>query len=307
MMETPLTFLGSEFDNDIYIKRDDLFPFSFGGNKARIALRYFSVMDQGDYDSVVTYGGPDSNLCRVVAQMASQRRMKCVTVMHENGGTDSLNLKLVRLSGAKTVFCPVSRVSRTIEDELEKLRQEGRRPYFIPGGGQGVIGTGAYVECYEEILAYENASGISFDYLFLPSGTGTTQSGIICGLLKHGGSTEVVGISIARTQERGVPVICNNVRAFCMANRISVDDAAIARAVTFLDAYRGGGYGQGNYTDVASYVWRNYALPLDNIYPAKAFSGMGNYLTTNGISGKNVLFLHTGAVPLFFQDSFLRQ
>ena len=31
--------------NNIYIKRDDLFPFSFGGNKARKAVNFFKEID----------------------------------------------------------------------------------------------------------------------------------------------------------------------------------------------------------------------------------------------------------------------
>ena len=36
--------------NNIYIKRDDLFPFSFGGNKARKAVNFFKEIDNGDFD-----------------------------------------------------------------------------------------------------------------------------------------------------------------------------------------------------------------------------------------------------------------
>ena len=39
--------------NNIYIKRDDLFPFSFGGNKARKAVNFFKEIDNGDFDTVV--------------------------------------------------------------------------------------------------------------------------------------------------------------------------------------------------------------------------------------------------------------
>lgn len=43
------------------------------------------------------------------------------------------------------------------------------------GGGHGNIGTQAYVNTYEEILAFEKEAGIKFDYIFHASGTGTTR------------------------------------------------------------------------------------------------------------------------------------
>ena len=53
---TPLYFLFSDSNkNNIYIKRDDLIPISFGGNKARQAMNFFKEIDQGGFDSVVPY------------------------------------------------------------------------------------------------------------------------------------------------------------------------------------------------------------------------------------------------------------
>ena len=53
---TPLYFLFSDSNkNNIYIKRDDLIPISFGGNKARKAMNFFKEIDQGEFDCVVTY------------------------------------------------------------------------------------------------------------------------------------------------------------------------------------------------------------------------------------------------------------
>lgn len=43
-IETPIVYLGDRLDNQIYIKRDDLFPFSFGGNKARKGMLFWKDM-----------------------------------------------------------------------------------------------------------------------------------------------------------------------------------------------------------------------------------------------------------------------
>ena len=57
--------------------------------------------------------------------------------------------------GAEIITVPVDRVHATIEEKLGELRKNGRKPYFILGGGHGNIGTQAYVDCYEEIKKYE--------------------------------------------------------------------------------------------------------------------------------------------------------
>ena len=41
-------------------------------------------------------------------------------------------------------------------------------------------------------------------------------------------------------------------------------------------------------------------IPMDATYVGKAFRGMCRYLEENDITGENVLFIHTGGTPLFF-------
>ena len=50
MENTPIQFLDTEQENALYIKRDDLIPYSFGGNKARKACLFFEEIDKGAYD-----------------------------------------------------------------------------------------------------------------------------------------------------------------------------------------------------------------------------------------------------------------
>ena len=70
----------------------------------------------------------------------------------------------------------------------------------------------------------------------------------------------------------------------------------------FTDAYRKDGY--GNYdtqvTDTINQVLRQEGIPMDTTYVGKAFCGMQTYIRDNGIKDSNVLFIHTGGTPLFF-------
>ena len=301
-METPLLYLGREYDNDIFVKHEELYPFSFGGNKARIVKRYFDMIDGGAYDCVMTYGGAGSNLCRVTANMAASRGLKCVLILHDNGAADPFNLRLAELFGAETVRCSAVDAKETIDKTWASLERQGYKPYFIPGGGQGLPGLQAYADCWKEIMAYEKRGGTQFDFIFLPSGTGTTQAGLVCGRLLAGEGGRIVGISIARTTEKGRPVVLENVKAYLASVDAAVPDSAIDAAVVFEDAYTGGGYGQGDCAGTAVRIMRKYGMPLDSVYTGKAFAGMGAYLSANGISGKKILFINTGGVPQFFDD-----
>ena len=45
-----------------------------------------------------------------------------------------------------------------------------------------------------------------------------------------------------------------------------------------------------------------YGIPMDTTYTAKAYSGMEEYLIDHEIRKKNILFIHTGGTPLFFDE-----
>lgn len=146
--------------------------------------------------------------------MAAARRMPCYLIESEEISDDTYNSRLMKLFGAEIITVPVNSVHDTIESKLKELRDNGNRPYFIPGGGHGNIGTQAYVECYEEIKAYEYEYNTYFDYIFFASGTGTTQAGLICGQIKNEDNRKIIGISIARRNPRGRNIVLDSVRKY---------------------------------------------------------------------------------------------
>ena len=157
--------LGDYKGNHLWMKREDLLPFSFGGNKARKAELFFREIDAGKYDCVVTYGSGSSNHCRVVANECCRRGLTCFIISPLETSEETFNSEMIRLFGAEVTIVPVSEVHDTIERILRQLREGGKRPYFIAGGGHGDIGTEAYVQCYLEIKRFEEAEKIHFDYL----------------------------------------------------------------------------------------------------------------------------------------------
>ena len=298
-MKTIIQDLGEYNGNHLWMKRDDLIPFSFGGNKARKAQLFFREIDKGDYDCVVTYGSGSSNHCRIVANECCRRGLDCCIISPESASEASYNGMLMSMFGAKVLTVLVSDVHDTIERTLNELRAAGRKPYFIPGGGHGDIGTEAYVQCYREILEQEKEAGVYFDDIFLASGTGTTQAGLICGkLLEKDERRNIVGISIARKNPYGRGVVAESVRSY-LGTDVKTED--IENALVFLDDYTDG-YGKEDrrVDQTISDVMKRYGIPLDPVYTGKAFFGMREYLTGNHVTGHQVLMIHTGGLPIYF-------
>ena len=301
---TPIYKLNSDQLKNLYIKREDMIPYSFGGNKARKAVLFFEEIDKGDYDYVVTYGSSHSNHCRVVANMAAERGLKCLIIGPEEVSDETYNSRIMEILGAEIITVPVDQVSDTIDKKLNELRDAGHNPYFIMGGGHGNIGTRAYVQCYDEIRSFEEESGVQFDYIFFASGTGTTQAGLVCGKLLNGDDLNIVGISIARKNPRGRDVVMESIRDYLEAEGRQISDGEISQSTVFVDDYTGDGYGKDN-PEILKTIENalvRYGIPFDSTYTGKAFYGMTEYIRENKLSDKNILFIHTGGTPLFFDE-----
>ena len=290
--------LGEYKGNHLFMKREDLIPFSFGGNKARKAQLFFREVDKGSYDCVVTYGSGSSNHCRVVANECCRRGLGCYIISPEEASEPTFNSQMMELFGAEITTVPIREVHETIEGKIAELKAIGMKPYFIEGGGHGNIGTEAYVQCYQEIKVFEEEHGLHFDYIFFASGTGTTHAGLVCGQLLAGDERNVVGISIARKNPRGRDVVIQSIRDY-MGGRVPEED--IQAATVFIDDYTSG-YGKDDkrVAETIETVLKTFGIPLDATYTGKAFMGMTEYISQHEIENKNILFIHTGGTPLFF-------
>lgn len=287
-------------DNEIYVKREDLYPFSFGGNKARKAEKFFDYILSEGYNAVATYGSGSSNHCRVVANMACKYDMPCYIISPEEEYHETYNSKMVGNFGAEIIKAPLDKIKQTIDDLMQEL-SKNFKPYFIQGGGHGNLGTEAYVDAYNEIADYEKENNTKFDYIFLASGTGTTQAGLVCGAVLNGENADrIIGISIARPNPRGGQVVYESVKEYLE----SVSCCGAIPDINFDDSYICGGYGKYNneIADTIKKVMAKEGIPLNTTYTAKAFWGMKQKILNENIRGKKILFIHTGGTPLFFDD-----
>lgn len=285
--------------NCFYMKRDDLIPFSFGGNKARKALKFKEDILKKNVDSIVTYGSSESNHCRIIANMAKSMGIECYIVSPIEKYEKTYNSQMIEMFGAVVEKVELNNVSRKIEELITKLKATGKKVYFIPGGGHGNLGTQAYVEAYKEIKEYELTKDMEFDYIFLASGTGTTHAGLVCGqIINKDFNRKIVGISIARKTERGKKIILDSINEY-MNNNEKYEEL-----VEFDDSYIGKGYNDFNseIVEVIKKVLFNDGIALNTTYTGKAYFGMLEYIKKYNIKNKKILFINTGGLPLFFDD-----
>ncbi len=295
-IKTPVIQISDE-NNNIYVKRDDLLPFSFGGNKVRISLEFINDMKKQGKDCIVGYGNARSNLSRALANLCYQFKVPChiISPADEDGTRiDTYNSKMVLFCDAKFHYCKKTNVQETVESVLKNLREKGLNPYYIYGDstGKGNEHTPmlAYTKVYEEIKN-------QYDYIFLATGTGMTQGGLLAGKMINNGTEKIIGISVARSATQETEVLRKSLE--CFGKKIQ----KIGKCEIHVeDAYLCDGYGTYN-RQIEKTIHQQLicnGMPLDPTYTGKAFWGMQDYLKQNGITGKKILFIHTGGTPLFF-------
>lgn len=301
-------------ENELFWKREDLLPFSFGGNKVRFARRFLEDMEQKKATGMLIYGNYHSNLCRILSAACCRKGISC-SMVHNVDDADpeevTNNSFLIRRMGVQEYRCHKGEIAPCVAQARKDMEERGEIPYYIygddTGQGNAHVPMEAYVQVYREICRQEEELHTHFDLIFLASSTNTTQSGLLAGKILTGEQRDIVGISVSRGTQRAKEVIENNLREYFARHDLHFPDEKwkeIQCGILVEDGYLAGGYGLWNQkiSDTIREVYCREGICLDSTYTGKAFYGMLEYLKSNHISGKKVLFLHTGGSPLFFDS-----
>ena len=207
---------------NLFIKREDCLPFSFGGNKLRICLEFLKDMQTQQKNCMIGYGSLSSNLCRVLANLCSYYGIKCFIVYAvDDRIKPTFNSELVSQSGAEIITCSKQHIAETIDAVFKKCDQLGLNPYYINGNKYGIgnehVYPRGYCKVYREILKQERQLSKHFDYIFLPSGTGMTQSGLIVGVAEARTQSKIIGISVSRESFKQSEIILNYLNKYTLS------------------------------------------------------------------------------------------
>ena len=283
----------------IRIVRDDLFPFVGGGSKARKAVEYQGCLKAGGYNAIVTCGGVQSNHNRAFAILAAQNGWKChlcIQGLEERFRSENGNALLCRLAGAEYEFISPAETAEAMDRAMNRLRLEGYHPYYVHGGGHDLPGGTCFVDAVAELKRQCDEFGYKPEYIFLASGTGSTQAGIVVGLELAGwGDVKVIGISVARQYERGRQVVVDFANELAEHYGLKTD---FSDRVFFNANYLFGGYEHYS-EEMEGYlkkVMQSTGVMFDTTYSGKGFYGMMQEIKKLGLQKKNIMFWHTGGL-----------
>ncbi|WP_318469404.1 1-aminocyclopropane-1-carboxylate deaminase/D-cysteine desulfhydrase [Photobacterium leiognathi] len=280
---------------NLFIKRDDLYSITGGGNKGRKSDYILKDCKSNGYDAVVTCGGAQSNHVRATAIRCKELGLECTIIIHdEQPKVLSGNYLLLKMLDVNIVHCQMENISKVMDNEMDILKDKGFNPLYIFGGGHCVEGTKAYYDAVIEVKKQLNNTQI--DYIIHASGTGTTQAGIHCGAKRLYPECKVIGISVARNKKRGEEVILESVNE--LIPRLNLP-SKYCNNINLDDRYTCGGYEKtcNDLLSTIDLVAKNSGLILDPTYTGKAFWGLVDMIKNKEIEKKsNVIFWHTGGL-----------
>lgn len=287
---------------EIWIKREDLLPLAFGGNKLRNLEFLVGDALAENADVLVTSGRRWSNHCRLTAAAGAVAGLAVRLVISGPPLTPpGANERLDRLLGAIVhVAATDARADRErlVDDVVARARAEGLRPYLIPVGGSGPIGASGQVLAGLELVGQVRSEGIEPQVVILPSATGGTQAGLLLGLRLGGLVTRVVGIAVATPPAELRPLIETVLDGLRPLAGIAADVSEIE-----LDGdYRGPAYGVPTAAAVAAteLLARTEGILVDPVYTAKALAGLVAGVRSGQFTGQ-IVFWHAGGVPALFE------
>lgn len=291
----------------LFMKRDDCTGLATGGNKARKLEFLVGEALKQNADMLVTHGAVQSNHVRQTAAAACrfglkthallERRIPNTPAAYEDNG----NVLLDKLFGATLEYRPTGLdMNAEAQAVTERLRAEGHRPYFIPGGGSNAVGALGYAYCAQEILQQCRDSGQSFQWLVTPTGSTGTHAGLIAGLHALGAELPVMGISVRQKQERQVGAV----HALAQATTSLLGAAPVSPSRTLVDdGYVGEGYGipAPSTLEAIALTARTEGILLDPVYTGKGMAGLIGLVRQGFFKpSDSVLFLHTGGSSALF-------
>jgi L-cysteate sulfo-lyase len=301
--------LGASLGIELWIKRDDCTGLAFGGNKSRKLEFAIGEALAAGADTLIAASGYQSNFVRQSAAAAAKLGLEFHAVVAEpTPGRErhyfrSGNLLLDHLFNANLhVADNEGPATDALVAELSaKIRGRGRTPWRLLFGASQVTGAIGYVNCARELLTQCPALAKGPSTVFVVTGGGGGQAGLLAGFRSLGTPTKVIGISCSEPSD----VKCRKVKTIIaglverFGNQVAVPDEDIV----VLDAYAGAGYAIP--TDAANSAIRRTAaaegIVLEPVYTGKGMAGIIELAMRGDLANAGpVIFIHSGGTPALF-------
>ena len=293
----------------LFVKRDDLIPVGGGGNKLRkLEFLIGDAIAQGA-DTILTFGGRQSNHARQTAAAAARAGLACELVLRRVVARDDAdyefngNVLLDGLFGA-TIHdvAGTDDAHAFAEARAAALRARGKHPYVAPSGGSSAVGCLGYVGCASEIALQSAHHTLAFDQIVVAGGSNGTQAGLVVGLSAMGSDPALVkSYTVLAPLEPARAEVLEKARATAALLDPTLE---ITPEMIVIDgAHRGEGYGipTDGMREAVRLMARTEGLLLDPVYSGKAFAGLLHDIRAGAYAdGASVLFIMTGGTPGLF-------
>ena len=292
---------------EVWVKREDLLPLAFGGNKLRNLEFLVGAAQSEGADTLVTSGRRWSNHCRLTAAAGATAGLAVELVLSGPAASPAgPGVRLMTAFGAVVhQLATADRAAR--EAEVERvtagIRARGGRPYLIGVGGSGVVGAWGQLLAGNEAFDQAEAADLAVDVIVVPSATGGTQAGLIAAAARRSPGTRVAGVVVARSASELRPAIealLGDLETLTAGDRAGV---AATPPVVLDEAQLGDGYGRPTTAaaEAAALLARTEAILVDPIYTAKALASLIANVRTGAWDGQRVVFWHAGGLPGIFE------
>ncbi len=292
----------------LWIKRDDCTGLSTGGNKTRkLEFLVGDALREGA-DTLITQGATQSNHARQTAAAAAKFGLECHILLEDRTGdhgkdyTLNGNVLLDRLHGATVSRRPSGTdMNAEMHTLAAELRDKGKHPYVIPGGGSNPVGALGYANAALELVAQANDRGLEIAHVIHGTGSAGTQAGFVAGLAAIHARIPVLGISVRAPREKQEDMVFK--LAVQTAEHLGAPGIVKRDEIVANGDYVGQGYGipTAGMVEAVTLVARSEGILLDPVYTGKAMAGLID-LVRKGRFAKDsdIVFLHTGGSAALF-------
>ena len=305
---TPLDYLphlSKALGIEFYLKRDDLTDLAMGGDKPRKLEYEIAQAKANGADILVTCGSAQSNQARLTTAAARQLGMDCALVLsRDKFQAFQGNLLTVYLMGAQIEFVDTEDHWDLEEKALnlcKKLTLEGRTPHYIPVSGTTPHSCLGYVDCGLELADQIEQTGLKFDALYTPFGTGGIFTALLMTLRERGVRIPMVGISVNRDLKTCEEYLEKWWSALC--ELLEREPDADRGAYEIHDEFVGREYGDPTEAclDAIMLMAQTEGILLDPVYSGKVLAGLYAHVQAGKWrAGQRILMLHSGGTPALF-------
>jgi 1-aminocyclopropane-1-carboxylate deaminase len=257
----------SEKNISLKLLRLDLIHSTISGNKYFKILPYLQKFKQGNFKSIITFGGAYSNYLHALAYVCFINKIKCTAYIRGENIINSTLQDCINW-GMQLQFLPRKQFDEAINN-YQNFETE-TDTFLIPFGGNDETG----LQGLENIIKELNLK--TYDYLFCSIGTGTTILGF----------------------KNNMPNTCTHL-GFMATKDMVLETKLQEQNIEINNEFTIGGFAKTNATQIEfikEFYFKHHIM-LDIVYTSKMMIGIYE-LIKNGIIPENAkcLAIHTGGL-----------